>query len=93
MSDMKEIFGECISEYTRAQAIEDGILVDVTTVASEAGFKWPTAMTRAVYDRYIEVPPELTGQQDIQGRLWDVLWMLWVDGLWIGLVGRYECVS
>ena len=50
----------------------------MTTVASEAGFKWPTAMTRTVYDRYVEVPPELTGQQDIQGRLWDILWMLWV---------------
>ena len=77
-SEIGDIFGECISEYTRAQAIEDGILVDVTPVASEAGFKWPTAMTRTVYERYVEVPPELTGQQDIQGRLWDVLWMLWV---------------
>ena len=78
MNDMKEIFGECISEYTRAQAIEDGILVDVSTVASEAGFKWPTAMTRTVYERYVEVPSELSGQQDIQGRLWDILWLLWV---------------
>jgi hypothetical protein len=36
-------------------------------------------MTRTVYERYAEVPPELTGQQDIQGRLWDILWMLWVN--------------
>ena len=72
------IFGEVIYAYTRAQAIDDGVLVDVTKTASEAGFKWPTAMTRAVYDRYVEVPPELTGQQDIQGRLWDIAYMLWV---------------
>ena len=64
---MEDIFGECISAYSRAQAIEDGILVDVTRTASEAGFKWPTAITRTVYERYIEVPAELTGQQDIQG--------------------------
>ena len=78
MNDLKEIFGECISVYTRKQAIDDGVLVDVTTVANEAGFKWPTAMTRAVYDRYVEVPEELAGCQDISGRCWDILWMLWV---------------
>ena len=61
MNDLKEIFGECISVYTRAQAIEDGILVDVSTVANEAGFKWPTAMTRTVYERYVAVPPALYG--------------------------------
>jgi len=78
-TDMEEIFGECIACYTRKQAIEDGVLVDVSNVADEAGFKWPVAMTRTVYERYVEVPPELTGQQDIQGRLWDVVWMMWVN--------------
>lgn len=78
-TDMEEIFGECIACYTRAQAIEDGVLVDVSKMASEAGFKWPVAMTRTVYERYVEVPSELTGQQDIQGRLWDVVWMMWVN--------------
>ena len=29
-----------ISVYTRAQAIEDGVLVDVSTVAREANFKY-----------------------------------------------------
>lgn len=78
MNDPKEIFGECISVYTRQQAIDDGVLVDVTTVASEAGFKWAAALTRAVYDRYVEVPEELAGCQDVQGRLYDIAWMLWV---------------
>ena len=75
----ESMFGEPVYAYSRAQAIEDGILVDVTSVASEAGFTWPTAMTRAVYERYVEVPPELKGQQDIQGRLWDIMRMLWVN--------------
>ena len=39
---------EVISSYSRAQAIEDGVLVDVSTVAKEAGIKFPVAMTAAV---------------------------------------------
>lgn len=77
--DAENTFDEPIFAYTRAQAIEDGVLVDVTDMAKEAGFKWPVAMTRTVYDRYVEVPEELKGQQDIQGRVWDLLRMLWVN--------------
>jgi hypothetical protein len=66
---------EVISSYSRAQAIDDGVLVDVSTVAVEAGLKFPVALTRAVWDRYVEVP-EGVQCQDVNGRLWDVLWML-----------------
>ena len=34
-------FGPVLHAYTRAQAIEDGILVDVSETAREAGFKIP----------------------------------------------------
>ena len=78
-TEKDDIFGEVIYAYTRAQAIEDGVLVDVTKTANEAGFKWPTAVTRAVYDRYIAVPEDLAGQQDESGRTWDLIWMLWVN--------------
>ena len=61
--------------YTRAQAIEDGNLVDVTTTAQEAGIKYPVALTRTVWCRYVEVP-EGVEAQDEAGRLWDLLWML-----------------
>lgn len=63
-----------ISVYTRAQAIDDGVLVDVTETAREAGLRMPTAVTRAVWDRYVTVPPGVQGQ-DEAGRLWDVVWM------------------
>src|SRR6478672_4079003 len=66
---------EVISRYTRAQAIADGVLVDVTATAREAGIKHPTAVTRAVYEQYIRVP-EGVSCQDEAGRLWDLLWML-----------------
>ena len=68
---------EVIYAYTRAQAIEDGVLIDVSTVAREAGFRWPVAMTSTVWGRFVEVPPGVEAQ-DEQGRLWDILWMLHV---------------
>ena len=59
---------------TRAQAIEDGVLVDVSETASEAGITFPVAVTSAVWAKYVEVPDGVQCQ-DETGRLWDVLWM------------------
>ena len=68
-------FGPVISTYTRARAIDDGILVDVSDTAREAGFNIPVALTRAVWDRLVALPEGYRGFQDERGRLWDVLWM------------------
>ena len=68
-------FGPVISAYTRAQAIDDGILVDVSETAREAGFNIPVAFTRAVWDRLVAVPEGYLGFQDERGRLWDVISM------------------
>jgi hypothetical protein len=67
-------FGGVIYAYTRAQAVADGVQVEVTKTAQEAGIKLPMFLTRAVYDAYVTVPPDVTGQ-DEAGRLWDVVWM------------------
>ena len=72
---MQDVFGEVISRYTRAQAIEDGVLIDVTETACQAGIKYPAALTTAVYDEYVVVPKALKGIQDEAGRLFDILWM------------------
>lgn len=67
---------DVIYAYTREQAIEDGVLVDVTEVAREAGIKYPTVLTRAVWCDIVE-PDEIAknhGESE-QGRLWDVLYM------------------
>ena len=78
---MREVFGEPISVYTRAQAIEDGQLIDVSTVAREAGIVWPVAMTSAAWADCVEwtdateARKGYTGQSE-SGRLWDVCWML-----------------
>jgi hypothetical protein len=67
---------EIISLYTRDQAIADGFLVDVSDMAREAGFKWPVALTHAVWDDIVTPAPhdKQEGQSE-KGRLWDVLWM------------------
>ena len=51
---------EIISVYTRADAIRDGELVDVSAIASMRGFLMPLAMTRKVWDTIVEWMPEDT---------------------------------
>ena len=68
---------EVIYAYTRAQAIADGVLIDVSEMGKEAGFVYPVALTHAVFNRYVTVPEGVTCQ-DEKGRLWDILWMLYV---------------
>ena len=67
-------FGEIIYSYTRKQAIADGVQVEVTKTAQEAGIKFPMFLTRAVFDAFVAVPDGVTGQ-DEAGRLWDIIWM------------------
>lgn len=76
---MDDLFGNVIFSYTRQDAIDDGVLVDVSKMAREAGFKIPVAVTQAVWEQYITPDPrsEKYGQS-IDGRLWDTLWMLHV---------------
>lgn len=70
-----DIFGEIIHACTREQALEDGVLFDVSSVAKEAGIKWPVALTAAVHAIIKDIPPSRAGIQDYDGRLWDVLYM------------------
>ena len=68
-------FGEIIYSYTRKQAIADGVQVDVSSTAKEAGIRFPVFITRTAFDAYVTLPPNVSGQ-DEAGRLWDVVWML-----------------
>jgi len=45
-----------IYRYTRAQAIEDGVLVDVTESAKAEGSLYPVAMTSTLYHEAIRRP-------------------------------------
>ena len=75
---LNTIFGEVIHYYTRAQALADGVLVDVTETAREAGFRVPLALTAAAWDKAVawtDADSARQTQQDESGRLWDVIWM------------------
>jgi hypothetical protein len=67
-------FGDVIYSYTRSQAVADGVQVDVSKTAQEAGIRFPVFLTRAVYDAYVTVPSGVEAQ-DEAGRLWDVITM------------------
>ena len=69
--DLQEMFGEPISVYTRAQAIEDGVLADVTGWSREVGFTCSTVMTAKLWGAVEQCP----AGQDVRGRAHDVLWM------------------
>lgn len=85
---ISEIFGETVFAYSRAQAIDDGFLVDLSQAVTPCPFKYPVAMTRAAYeatlaaggtwDEKLDGTAELIlpGGQDHAGRAWDVFQML-----------------
>lgn len=67
---------EVIHSYTRHEALEDGVLVDVSEFAREAGFKWPVAVTRAVWE-ILEPSEDLRKEgQSWKGRAWDMFTIL-----------------
>jgi hypothetical protein len=82
---------DLIFAYTRAQAIEDGVLVDVSKTAWEARIKWPVALTQAVWCQNVKVPEGVEGQ-DEAGRLWDILFML-VEALCSSLCGPSDTIE
>ena len=69
------LVGPMIYAYTRAQAIQDGVLVDVTEIGKEVGFKLPVAITEALQNRLTPTKADASLGQDYDGRLWDVLWL------------------
>jgi type I site-specific restriction endonuclease len=68
----ESLFGEVIFSYTRAQAIADRVLIDVTPTALETGFRFPTAVTGNLMAE-IETIPTRYSHEDVQGRLWDLM--------------------
>ena len=74
----ESFFGVVISTYTRAQALEDGVLVDAGPMARELGFKFSVALTSAVWAdcvAWTDSDSQKKPFQDPSGRLYDVLFM------------------
>ena len=66
---------DLIYAYTRSQALADGVLVDVSQMASEAGFRYPTAITTDLHARTTPNERERALGQSYEGRLWDVVFL------------------
>lgn len=64
-----------ISSYSRAEALADGWLVDITEHARAAKFQYPTAVTATVWKSCVEVDDDdRTRSEPV--RLWNLLWYL-----------------
>lgn len=77
--DAREFFGAHVYDYSRRQALEDGVLLDVSPLAREAGFRLPVAMTAAAWEQAVAWTADDNARKGIvndeTGRLWDVLFM------------------
>jgi hypothetical protein len=55
---------DLIHRYTRADAIRDGVPIDVSATAREAGFKYPVALTTAAWATCVTGPPGIVCQDE-----------------------------
>ena len=71
-----DFWGEPVHTYTRADALADGVLVDATETAREAGFRIPVALTQGVWADVNDLSGwHVSCGQSSEGRLWDLLFM------------------
>jgi hypothetical protein len=63
-----------VYSYSRRQALDDGVLVDLTDFSPGHGFVFPVACTAGVYHRYLVPDKTLQAQgQSIEARIHDLL--------------------
>lgn len=77
---MDSIFADCevISRYTRADAIQDGTLVDLSANFPDISgqlYKYPVACTAAVWAIVETAVANKEHCNDFAGVVWDILWM------------------
>ena len=80
-STVEDLFGEPSHRFSRALALADGVLIDCSSTAQEAGIVLPVAITAAAWadcvgwsDADDQRKRGHTGQSE-SARLWDVCWM------------------
>jgi hypothetical protein len=63
---------DIIHSYTRAEALKDGVLVDVSEAAKSLGFLTPVAFTQDVHGNHVQ-PSNVTRPEDAQERITGIL--------------------
>lgn len=74
----EDLFGEVISSYSRRQAIEDGVLADLSALAPEVcaqHFRHPVACSAGVWALIEKAIGSRTACNDLNGVVHDILWM------------------
>ena len=72
---LTDFFGDVIHAYTRADAIRDGVLVELpAAICQEAGIIAPVAVTAEVWHLIDPGNLDQMPGQSVTGRLWDLLW-------------------
>jgi hypothetical protein len=65
---------DIIFSYTTKQAVADGVLVKADSEqSSRAAIKFPVYFTDTVWNRYVVIPDEFKGVQNINSRLGSIL--------------------
>jgi len=77
---MNSFFADCevISSYTRQQAIEDGVLIDISALYPDITrqlYKFPVTITSAVWGLIERAVSSKRHGNDCEGVIWDILWM------------------
>jgi len=68
---------DVIFSYSRSDALADGVLIDVSDLAREAGFTLPVAVSDSLYHGYLTPPLDLAkAGLSLEGRIWDTLSVL-----------------
>ncbi len=78
---IKDFFGPAQSTYTRENALSDGVLVDVSDIAIDAGIRIPIAITSEAWSHYVQWTSDDADKQDRTyqnetGRLWNIFKVL-----------------
>ena len=74
---MNELFGPIVHSYTRADAIADGVLVDLTASYPEECrlYRYPVACSAAVWSLVDQAVTNRRHYNDQAGVVWDILYM------------------
>ena len=72
---LTSLFGEVIHQYTREDALRDGVLVELPVdLCREAGVIVPVAVTSEVWHLIDPGNLDQMPGQSVTGRVWDLLW-------------------
>lgn len=74
---MNELFGKVIYQYTRSDAINDGVLVDLSSNFPEESrlYRYPVACTAAVWSLVEQSVANRKFCNSLAGVVWDILYM------------------